>query len=237
MTEVIDVDFDRKKTAYCAKFAVLHTSVFRPHYKEGQTLGKGPDVWRNVSEHCLVAGIFADILAEGLNLPPDQRKRAVDATLLHDWYKKHEQMAQKAATDSGTLSLQTFDEIRDKDYQRLRELGVDEATVQLTGSDVPEDASGPQDFERKIVWYVDAMLSGTEPVRIGQRFDDLKRGWDGATENPERAKRNMDFSDAYKQKYDSKSLYDVQIELGDRIGSEFSRAMGFTGDPVDFPLY
>ena len=73
MSEADNPVFDRKKTAYCAEFAVAHLSAFRPHYKRGEILGKGPEVWRNVSEHCLVAGIFADILAEKLHLPPDQR--------------------------------------------------------------------------------------------------------------------------------------------------------------------
>ncbi len=229
-------NLDRAKVAYMAEFAASHLSAFKPH-KTGETLGRRPEVWRNVSSHCLGAGVFADILAAQLDLLPEKRKRVVHAAILHDWYKKHEQTAQRAAAESGTLSLQTFDDIRDRDFQLLRELGIDEATIQLTGANVPDDVSGPIDDEQKIVWFVDAMLSDTKPVRISERFDNLERGWDGNKEDPERAKRNAGFSNSYKPKFGGRSLYEIQREVGDRIGREFSERLGFSGDPSDLPEF
>lgn len=239
MTEIIPPaqDFDRQKTAYFADFAKSHLSAFRPHYKQGETLGKGPEVWRNVSEHCLVAGVFADILAEELSLPADQKSTVVKAAIMHDWFKKHESMAQRTASKEDTLSLQTLSEIKARDGQVLQKMGVSQDIIALTGVNVPETPEGPQGFPEKIIWYVDAMLSNTEPVPIRQRFDDLERGWDGAKEDPARAERNNAFSNLYREQYGGKSLYDVQRELGDRIGTEFSQLMGYHGEVSQLPLF
>lgn len=239
MAETVNTarDFDRGKTAYFADFAKSHLSAFRPHYKQGETLGKGPEVWRNVSEHCLVAGVFADILADELHLATDQKSNVVKAALAHDWFKKHESMAQRAASENGTLSIQTLSEIKERDSQALQEMGVPRDIISLTGANVPETPEGPQELPGKIIWYVDAMLSNTEPVPIRQRFDDLERGWDGTKEDPVRAERNIAFSNLYEDQYGGKTLYDVQRELGDKISAEFAQIIGYQGEASQLPLF
>src|SRR3990167_1664323 len=126
------LEFERRRTAYCSKFALSHLSSFRPHYQRGETLGKGPEIWRNVSEHCLVAGIFADILSEEFGLPEAERTMVVNAALLHDWYKKFESMAIAAGRRDQSLSLQTLDDIKKRDGQAIREMGVADGTIRLT---------------------------------------------------------------------------------------------------------
>ena len=231
------LNIDRRKTAYFSDFAKSHLSAFRPHYRQGETLGKGPEVWRNVSEHCLVAGVFADILADELHLPADQKGIVVKTAIMHDWFKKHESMAQRVASREGTLSLHTLSEIKARDSQALQEMGVQQEIIILTGANVPETTEGPKELPEKIIWYIDAMLSNTEPVSIRQRFDDLERGWDGAKEDPSRAERNNAFSNLYRDYYGGKSLYDAQRELGEKIGAEFAQLMGYQGDVDQVPLY
>jgi len=239
MTESISPtqDFERGKTAYFADFAKSYLSAFRPHYRQGETLGKGPEVWRNVSEHCLVSGVFADILSDELHLPPDQKNLVVKAAIMHDWFKKHESIAQRAANQEGTLSLQTISEIKARDNQALQEMGVPQDIIALTGANVPETQAGPEALPEKIIWYIDAMLSNTEPVPIRQRFDDLERGWDGTKEDPIRAERNNALSSLYKEYYDGQSLYDVQRELGNRISAEFAQIIGYQRETSQLPLF
>lgn len=239
MTEIATttLDFDRKKTAYFSDFAKSHLSAFRPHYRQGETLGKKPEVWRNVSEHCLVAGAFADILADELHLSADQKTIVVKAAILHDWFKKHESIAQRAASREGTLSLQILSEIKERDSLALQKMGIPQNIIALTGANVPKTPEGPQALPEKIMWYVDAMLSNTEPVPTRQRFDDLERGWDGTKEDSVRAERNNAFSNLYRVQYGGKSLYEVQRELGDRISAEFAQLMGYWGEASQLPFF
>lgn len=239
MTEIVTLtqDYDGPKTAYFAGFARSHLSAFRPHYRQGETLGKGSEVWRNVAEHCLVAGVFADILADELHLPAGQRDTVVTAAIMHDWFKKHESIGQRAANEDGTLSLQTLSEIKARDSQALQKMGVSQEIITLIGANVPDTPEGPQRLPEKIIWYVDAMLSNTEPAPIQQRFDDLERGWDGGKEDPTRAERNNAFSSLYREQYGGKSLYEVQRKLGDKIGAEFAQIMGYQGEVSQLPLF
>ncbi len=101
-------DFDTKKRAYFTAFATSHLNSFRPHYQQGEVLAghKASNVeggvWRNVSEHCLVAGVVADMLAEELKLGDEDRELVVRAALVHDWYKKHEKLALDQLRTGGT---------------------------------------------------------------------------------------------------------------------------------------
>ena len=239
MTEIVTQtqDFNKLKTAYFSDFAKSHLSAFRPHYRQGETLGKRPEVWRNVSEHCLVAGVLADILADELYLPEDQKSVVVKAAIMHDWFKKHELTTQQAASKEGTLSLQTIAEIKEKNDQALQAMGVPPDIIALTGVNTPETPAGPQRLSEKIIWYVDAILLNTELMPIEQRFDDSERGWDGTKEDPVRAVRNNAFSNLYRAQYGGKSLYEVQRALGGKIGAEFAQRMGYQGDISQLPLF
>lgn len=84
----------------------------------------------------------------------------------------------------------------------------------------------------KIMWFADAVLNGSQIKPIKERFDDLERGWDGKTESPERAQRNRTFSYSYRSKYEGKSLYHVQRELGEKYTVEFAEAMGIPPEEI-----
>lgn len=223
---------DLSKTRYFSRLALSHKNALLPHWHEGETLGKkdDPEIWRNVGKHCLVAGAFANLLARKLGLPVEEIRDVTEAALLHDWYKKHETLARKRAI--------TVVEIRDliqhekeKDCRILREqYGFRERVVRLTGANLPTDARGPETLSERILWYVDAMLTDTEPMRIRQRFDDLEN-------HPERGESNRAFSESYRPVYGGISLYELQRQLGDAIGKEFATLLGYQGDPEDLPFF
>lgn len=235
-----DKDFVRKKRNYCRVFAVSHLSAFRPHYKKGETLGKirkteegwvkTTDIWRRVSEHCLVEGIFADILCEKLRVNPEERKKIVKAALLHDWFKKHEVTGMNSLIKEGKMTLHALEEIKNRDSQALRDMGVADDIIQLIETIVPETIEGPQTLSEKIIWYTDMILFGTEPVSIEQRLNNFERGWDETKEDPARAQCNQNWSNTYREKYDGRSLIEVQRSIGRRLEKELSQRIGYQGD-------
>jgi len=228
-------------TKYSSDFAVGNHSAFKPHHKEGGTLSKKEvettgssgkkESWRNVSEHCLVAGIFADIIAEEVGLSGDERKRVVQAAIMHDSNKKYEVLEMKEAAKAGRLDLGEVERIHDKQDEILRKIGIDEELIQLSGANVPMDLEGPKSLSEKIIWYVDAMLLDTTPVPIIDRFTNTSGSGD------ERKIRNSVFSDAFKEKYSGKSLNEVQLELSEKIGLELANKMGYEGEVEKLPLH
>ena len=133
--------------------------------------------------------------------------------------------------------MQEIAEIRKKEEQALQEMGVSQEVIFLTGANVPETAEGPQNLLGKIIWYIDIMLTNTEAVPISQRIDQAIKGWGGKKYDPEKARRSITISDAYREKYQGKSLYDVQMELGKKIGAEFAEKIGYTGEVDLLPLF
>ncbi len=212
------------------KFSLDNKEAFRAHWEEGQTLGskKNPEVWRNVSEHCLVAGTFAALLATRMGLPPDRIQVVTDAMILHDWYKKHETLARKRAGTTRAIR-DVIDAVKKEDQQKLAARGYAADVVALTGANLPATNAGPQTDEEKIIWYVDAILTDTTPVPIKQRFDNLEQ-------HPTRGAANTAFSESYRPVY-GRSLYEVQRALGDTVGTHLAQRIGYTGDVQELPLH
>jgi hypothetical protein len=238
------IEFQLAKTNYFSQFAMNYAAMFRPHYRSGDTLAKtfgdkaSPDIWRNVAQHCLVEAAVADVLAEELQLPADERRTIVSAAILHDWYKKREKEQIAQATTAGTYSSNTLKEIEVRGDAELREkFGIDPTIIELTHSNVAPTPAGPETLAKKILWYVDHIVSNTDVVPIEDRIADAERGWDGTVEDPNRAAFNGAMSDRYKEKYGGRSLYDVQREIGQRLNGELSERIGFAGKPEDLPLY
>jgi len=142
---------ERKKTEYFSRFALRHMRAMRI-FERGGILGEGNEEWRNVTEHCLVAAVGADILAERLKA---DRERVVLATLLHDWYKRRE-------------------------VEAIRELGgygVPEDLIKLAHANTPERADpeflAGRSREEKIVHFMDLSTLGSDFVEITDRWRDL----------------------------------------------------------------
>jgi hypothetical protein len=229
--------YEKQRRVYFAMFARSHVCAFKPHWKKGETLGKGPQVWRNVSEHCLVEGVLADVLAEELGLSKEERSDAVTAALLHDWSKKLEVEAAEQARGAGLSDLDAYVTGKKSEGTVLKELGFPARTQKIIDAIIPKTRRGPQTMPEKVMWYVDAVLSNTEPVRLKERFDNMERGWDGIRENPARGVRNRAFSDSFKPCYQGMSLYQVQREIADRLEPEFAFRIGYKGFSTDLPLF
>lgn len=194
-------------------------------------------VWRNVSrEHCLPAGIYGDILCELLDINGKKRRNVVEALLIHDWDKPRATLTTRRQQQEETFSYQAHEATEALSAKDLSTMGINKEIVELVDEITPSTEDGPLTLEGKIVWFVDAMLSNSEPVPIRQRFSDLLRGWDGEKEDPRRAARSQALDNAYKEKF-PKGIFAVQVEIGQRISGEFAQMIGFDGDPELLPLY
>lgn len=215
---------------YLSRLALRYKRAFRPHRELGQTLGnkRNPEIWRNVAQHCLVAGCFAELLAQEMRLASSQVRDVTEAAILHDWYKKHETLARRRASSPAEL-IELVRLSNDEDRAALRNYGVSEKVLDLCRANLPETVLGPQTDEEKIVWFVDAMLADTEPVSIEQRFADLEG-------HPSRGAANLAFSASYFPRY-GKTLYELQRELGRSVGDYLARRIGFDGDSAQLPRH
>jgi len=220
-----------EQRAYLDQFAGQYASTLEVHRTIGNSYGDAPGAWTNVGDHCLVVGIIADIIAEKAGFSASERTKLVEGGLLHDYNKPEE----KAMMKADPLSLELLDQISEHNLAKLRAFGVPEEVLVLTDSSVAPSLDGHADPLKRILYYADAIVTGTDIVPLQQRFDDLERGWTGSAINVERAKENAAFSEAYRPKYGGKSLYDVQRELGARVEAEIAGLIGFDGDPVDLP--
>lgn len=131
---------------------------------------------------------------------------------------------------------QTADEIRQsidvskaEDQTLLLQMGFSEDIIQLTGANLPHTAEGPQSDGEKIIWYIDAILNGTQPVVIDKRFDALEN-------DPNRSVSNVAFSKSYQSVF-GEPLYDLQRRLGKSVGQYIASKIGFQGDVAALPEY
>lgn len=204
-------DLSKKKTSYFSKFALKHMPVMRI-LKSGGLLGEGG--WKNVAEHCLVVATTADVLAEGLGA---DTKKTVEATLIHDWFKRRER---EAMNKSG--GAKGYEEASKEDIKELKELGISEEIISLAHANIPESADEEylksRSLEEKIAHLSDLIVSGDKIVEFNERLDSLLVG--------PKASQNIEFSDGFKEQYGGKSLYDVQREVGNSEQKEFEEVLG-----------
>src|SRR3990167_6447186 len=81
-----------EKTRFFSKLALRNLRSSRLLWA-GEVLGKnreGLDIWRNVSEHCLVQTAGCGVPAQELGLPDTSRKNLELAAMGHDWDKKYQ---------------------------------------------------------------------------------------------------------------------------------------------------
>lgn len=217
---------------YLTRIALSHLSACRV-LRRGRLLGRktDPTVWRNAGEHALVAGAFAQLVAEQLRLPSNRVQLVTTAALLHDWFKQEEVRARRAAGPGASLA-HVVAAVKEEDQRQLQALGYSAELVQLTDANLPKDVNGPQTDEERILWYVDAMLNDTDPIPIDERFDALEN-------HPTRGTANRAFSASYTFVLAGRSLnlYDLQRHLGQVVGTELARRIGYTGPIRALPLH
>lgn len=200
-------------------------------YELGQEEGGTFD---NVAEHTAMALLITDVLGEAVGVPDTERGNINLAAWEHDSGKKTERMWQTSIENPTGALLQGEDTNLDKDGVRKKVAlantaimeewenamaGIPQRANVLMKANVPTTATGHgDDIGAKIMWFADACLSGTRIVPISERFDALES-------DPKNGKRNTEFSDSYRDKYEGESLYAVQRRLGSRYEEEFAQKL------------
>ncbi len=198
-----------RKTKYFSDFAKAHFSEMKI-LEKGGVLGKGNEEWRNISEHCLVEAVGADILAEHLGA---DRQKLITAALLHDWYKRKEIESMKKV--GGGLGYATTVE---EDKESLKNLGVSSELIELAHANIPKSIEGEyvqeRTIEEKVMHFIDAVTDGTD-------FIDYKKRMELSGSK----KANREFSESLKDRYQGKSLLEVQNILAGQEQAEFEKAL------------
>lgn len=158
-------EFERKKTSYFSRFALRNFGDMKI-LRKGGVLGKENRDWRNVSEHSLAEAAGADILAEALGA---NRENVIQATILHDWYKRHEIKAMKEV-GGGRGYAATVGE----DKKLLREYEISPNIIKLTHSNTPESMEpeylARRTLEEKIIHYMDSIMNESEFINFRDRM-------------------------------------------------------------------
>lgn len=190
--------FEQKKWAYFIKLAARASEWLKLHSTLGELwTGKNrAERWTNVSQHCLVEGARAEILADLLKLSTEVKEQLFAAAILHDFNKKQE--IEYTATKERTV--ESFDEIYEISRQKLLAAGVDDALVELADSVghascedmqaiLAQESLGEYDIARLAMHYLDDYTLNSEWVTTfdGQK-NDLDRRFDANDVNPKYAK-------------------------------------------------
>lgn len=198
-----------KKTNYFSHFAATHLPEMRI-LKKGGVLGKENRGWRNISEHCLLEAVGADILAEYLGA---DRKRLATSALLHDWYKRSEIEAMKKLGGAEGHRAAAKEELT-----LLHDAKVPEDIIQLMHANIPEHADTEylekRTREEKIMHFIDLITLNTTFVDFRKRLDDASK-----------KKTVVEFCDSYRPRYNGKSLLEVQEIAGSLEQKEFEHML------------
>ena len=202
--------YERKKTSYFSKFALVHMSEMKI-LKKGGVLGKENIDWRNVSEHCLVEAVGADILAERLGA---NRENVVQGTLLHDWYKRHEIDAKRKHGGKEGYAISSAE-----DERLLKELGIPENIIRIAHSNIPESDElkylTGRPLEEKIIHYMDMITDQSDFTNPEERLRKVEA-------NP----ATMQFLESFREKYHGKHLNELQRDVLKLEQTEFEEKLG-----------
>ena len=122
-----------QKRRYWAGVGFRVREGMKMHQATGQ-LGKGPDSWRNVTEHCLVQVARSEVLSRLVGLPEDLVEDMRMGAILHDFHKKHEITATRQANENGTSPLAAVRSEQKKSEDMLRAAGFISRVIRLASS-------------------------------------------------------------------------------------------------------
>lgn len=156
----------KDRIKFFSDFAVSMKDDFKL-LKIGGVLGMDAkkEGWRNVSEHCLVEALEADILAEKMGLDP---KKLKTAALIHDWYKRREiEAVNKLGPEAHNTSIV-------EDEKLLKELGYSDEIISISKSVGHSSLAHMQEesvtLEEMVMHYIDDITAGSEIVRLEDRM-------------------------------------------------------------------
>lgn len=156
-----------EKTRFFSEFAAGMKSDMRT-LQSGGVLGKDAKEagWRNVSEHCLVEALEAQILAEKLGLDPDKLKKAA---VIHDWYKRREiELVEKHGPTAHDSTIA-------EDAELLHTMGYDDQVIKISKSvghsALSQMESKDVTLEEMVMHYIDDITANTDIVMLEQRME------------------------------------------------------------------
>lgn len=230
--------FQDLKTFYFQNFSMRHLKAFKALGYIGEILGKEHKDWRNSAEHTVVAGAYAELLAEKLGLPENELASVGSAAVLHEIDKREEVRILKDVVNP-IEALREIEIRADLFHKQLLARGIPEDIIRLSKANVPTSPTGPKTLPEKIIWYVDIMLSDTQPELVLRRIIKFEEGWNNQTQtfDPDRRKRNQRLNEAYRPRFAGRSLTEVQRNITASIEKEFAERLGFNGDSVLLPFH
>jgi hypothetical protein len=166
--------------------------------------------WSKCYDHCKTEALIAEIISELLNLSPEEKVFLTRACILHDWYKRVERERENYDSQDS--------------YNKLLELGIEKRIVDIAhsvGHTSLDWIESSDDFLRKIMHYIDDITFDTSVVGVIERVDGImKRGiYDKLAEET-------------RAKYNGKTFFEVQKEVGIRIQHEIEEKAGLAHDSL-----
>ena len=186
MAENIDTTIkDSNATRFWAGVGFKVREGMKMHQLTGQ-LEKGPDSWRNVTEHCLVQTARSETLGRLIGLPEDLIADMRMGAMLHDFDKKQEMTVTRDANRAGTSPLSAVRSEGGQADDLLRTAGFSSRVIRLadsSGVDAPQlievqsildkKSLSDEDLAWLVVHYVDDCSIGTDWVLRSQEGRDI----------------------------------------------------------------
>ena len=124
--------------------------------QKGKVLGAQSEGWRNIAEHCLLAGVMAYKLGQLVNLSQQDLEEVTNAALTHDWDKRLEKESAKRSVARNESGQEIVD--YDPKIVALQE-ETKKGLARVTGADWNDiETWGTKE---KILRYIDSALGST----------------------------------------------------------------------------
>lgn len=223
----------RSKAKYFSELALRNFRSARMLWA-GEVLGKnraGLDVWRNVSEHCLVQAAACEVLSEALNLSSESRRNLGLAAMAHDWDKKYQTTGLRKINqyiangevneqEGGKLKYDFFEESESHSVKGMQNRGIPPEIIRIASADghpaLPRVVSPEATLEEKIHHYVGAIIDENNVVSLNKRVDNLERNERYTAMN--KYGRQVPWTGG-------RTLYEVQRDVGHQIEKELVRRL------------
>ncbi|MBI4091583.1 MAG: hypothetical protein HY427_00020 [Candidatus Levybacteria bacterium] len=250
MTENIDRTVkDSNATGFWASVGFKVREGMRMHKLTGQ-LEKGPDSWRNVTEHCLVQTARSEILGRWIGLPEDLIRDMRMGAILHDFDKKEEMAVIRQANQIGASPLSPVRSEGKIADDLLRTSGFSDRVIRLadsSGVDAPQlieaqrildqESLSDEDLAWLVVHYVDDCSIGTDWVlssQEGRNIVDFRMGQNKSKADYVKISQEIAQELANHPKFRGMNIYDAAVSVDRQIERRFAqRIKGITGDDVD----
>lgn len=204
-----------EKIRYWAGVGFRVREGMKMHQATGQ-LKKGPDSWRNVTEHCLVQVARSEALGRLIGLPEDLISDIRTGALLHDFHKKQEITATRQANESGTSPLAAVKLEQEKSENMLRAVGFSGRVIRLASS---AGGYAPQLIETKRILDQEDLSDEDLAYLVCHYVDDCSVGSDWVKpifQGPD--VRRLNIIDYRAEENKSKPTYEkISEEIGEEL--------------------